>query len=117
MTKKTGKTVHPRNLNTDMKKSTQSRLEKHARYHSSRMGTAEERASTVRRNSFKLMRTIALGTVAVIAGFFWVGEQYGIDREMMLDYLTSSLLFVAFLAGIGVLGAFLLAAFKRITRK
>ena len=81
------------------------------------MGTAEERANTVRRNSFRLIRTIVLGTIAVIAAFFWIGEQYGLDRDKMFDYLTSSLLFIVFLAGVGVVGAILLTLLKRFTQR
>ena len=82
------------------------------KYLQGRMGKAEERAASVGRSAFRLIRTIALGTVAVVFAILWLGDQYGLDREMMLSYLTSSALFVGALMLIASAGAGLLLLLK-----
>jgi len=42
--------------------------------------------------------------VATVAAIVWLGEQYGIQRQVMLEFLGTSVLFVALLI-LGGLGA------------
>ena len=87
------------------------------KYLNGKMGTAEERSTTVRRQSLRLLRTISLGTVAVVVAILFLGEQYGLDREMMISYLTSSLMFVGFIVSVGLIGFGFLLAVKWLLRR
>jgi len=64
----------------------------------------------------RLVRTIILGTCAVTAGIFWGAQQFGIQREVVLSFLTGSLLFVGGLVIAGLLGALLLFLLRKILR-
>ncbi len=72
----------------------------------------------MRRGSFKrLARTVVLGTGALTAVILWLGDQYGIEREVILDFLLSSALFIGLLIALGLTGAFVLLAVKRLTKR
>ena len=45
-----------------------------------------------------MLRTIFLGTVAMVGGVFWLGDQYGVDRAETINLLVSSAGFVVVLA-------------------
>ena len=81
------------------------------------MGKAEERAASVGRNAFRLIRTIALGTIAVVFAILWLGDQYGLDRDVMISYLTSSALFVGVLVLVAACGAGLLLLLKKLRQR
>ena len=66
--------------------------------------SAIERASARRAGWIRLTRTILLGTLATVAAIVWLGEQYGIQRQVMLEFLGTSALFVLLLM-LGGLGA------------
>lgn len=65
--------------------------------------SAIERTSARRAGWLRLTRTILLGTIATVAAVVWLGEQYGVERRVMLEFLGTSALFVALLilAGFG----------------
>jgi len=65
--------------------------------------SAIERTSARRAGWLRLTRTIVLGTIATVAALVWLGEQYGIQREVMLEFVGTSALFVGLLivAGLG----------------
>ena len=73
---------------------------------------ASERAGAQRKKSNRMFRTILLGTMAMVAGVLWLGEQYGIERQETLDLLMASAGFVLLLAATGIAGAL----FIRIAR-
>ena len=82
-----------------------------------------ERARAVERNearraqSARLVRTILLGTVAMVAGVFWVGDQYGVERDVLIEFLLTSFLFVGMLILAGLGGAFLLKGLRQLGRR
>lgn len=82
----------------------------------SRRAYGIERNEARRIASFRLVRTVLLGTVAMVAAFYWIGQQYGVDPEVMRGYILTTLLFVGVLVGLGLLGAVLLLAVKRFTQ-
>ncbi|MDH3643301.1 MAG: hypothetical protein OES38_14460 [Gammaproteobacteria bacterium] len=62
----------------------------------------------------RLGRTILLGTVAVAFALFWLARELELDRDELLGYLATSVLFVAVLIACAVLGAGLLWLIKRL---
>lgn len=84
-------------------------------YHS-RPTRARERASAQRKKSNRMLRTILLGTVAMVAGVLWLGDQYGVDREETLELLFTSAAFVLALTAAGLGGAVLIWAIQRFWR-
>lgn len=78
---------------------------------------AGERASSQRKNNNRMLRTILLGTVAMIAGVLWLGEQYGVEREETLNLLAASAGFVLILVATGLLGAGVIWVVRLLLRK
>lgn len=78
---------------------------------------AGERASSQRKNNNRMLRTILLGTVAMIAGVLWLGEQYGVEREETLNLLAASAGFVLILVATGLLGAGIIWVVRLLLRK
>ena len=76
--------------------------------------SAIERTSARRAGWMRLTRTVALGTLATIAALIWVGDQYGVERDVMVEFMTTSALFVglAIVAGLG--GTVVLWGLKRL---
>lgn len=70
--------------------------------------SAIERASARRAGWARLTRTIALGTIAVVFAIIWLGDQYGIERDVIYEFLATSALFVALLVAAGLAGAVVL---------
>ncbi|NCF44794.1 MAG: hypothetical protein GWP70_08245 [Proteobacteria bacterium] len=64
-----------------------------------------------------MLRTILLGTVAMIAGVLWLGEQYGVEREETLNLLAASAGFVLILVATGLLGAGIIWVVRLLLRK
>ena len=75
---------------------------------------ASDRASAQRKKSRRMLRTIFLGTVAMIGGVFWLGDQYGVDRADTLNLLVTSAGFVALLAFAGLAGAACIWLIRRV---
>ena len=74
--------------------------------------------NTARRSSWlRLTRTLALGTVATVLAIIWLGEQYGIEREVILEFLGTSALFVLLLVVAGLLGTVVLTGLRKLRRK
>ena len=69
---------------------------------------ASERVSAQRKGAGRLFRTILLGTVAMVAGVLWLGDQYGVAREETIELLLTSGGFVLLLTAAGVFGALLI---------
>ena len=78
---------------------------------------AIERTSAQRAGWLRLTRTIALGTIATAVALVWIGEQYGIERKVMLEFLATSALFVGLLVVAGLLGAVVLWLLRKLLRK
>ncbi len=78
---------------------------------------ARERSSARRIGWVRLTRTIVLGSLVIVAAVYWGAEQFGMDRQLILSFLTGSLLFVAGLVVAGMAGALLLFALRRLTGK
>lgn len=75
---------------------------------------ASDRASAQRKKSRRMLRTIFLGTVAMIGGVFWLGDQYGVDRADTWNLLVTSAGFVALLAFAGLAGAAFIWLIRRV---
>jgi hypothetical protein len=78
---------------------------------------ASDRASAQRKKSNRMLRTIFLGTVAMIGGVFWLGDQYGVDRAETLNLLVTSAGFVVLLALAGLAGAVCIWLIRRLFSK
>lgn len=79
--------------------------------------SAIERTSAQRANWVRLTRTIVLGTLATAAGIVWLGEQYGIERDVMFEFMATSAMFVGLLIAAGLGGALILWALKKLLRR
>lgn len=75
---------------------------------------AIERNSARRANWVRLTRTILLGTLATAAAIVWLGEQYGIEREVIFELMGVSALFVGGLVVAGLCGMLLLRGLKKL---
>ena len=83
----------------------------------SKHGTrASERVAAQRKKTNRTLRTILLGTIAMIGGVIWLGDQYGVEREQTLNLLVASAGFVAALVIAGVLGAALIWLLRRLLK-
>ena len=78
---------------------------------------AIERNTARRQSWLRLTRTLFLGSVATALALYWLGEQWGIDWEVILEFLVTSLLFVLLLVGAGLLGTVLLTGLRKLTRR
>ena len=78
---------------------------------------ASDRASAQRKKSNRMLRTIFLGTVAMIGGVFWLGDQYGVDQAETLNLLVTSAGFVVLLALAGLAGAGCIWLIRRVFGK
>jgi hypothetical protein len=79
--------------------------------------SAIERNLARRSGWLRLTRTILLGAIATFAGIFWAGDQYGIERSVMIDFMTTSALFVVLLMLSGLAGAFGLWAVRKLIKR
>lgn len=77
---------------------------------------AIERNSARRANWVRLTRTIILGALATAAAIVWLGEQYGIERGVILEFMGTSALFVGILVVAGLCGTLLLRGLKKLLR-
>ena len=79
--------------------------------------SAIERASARRLVWVRLTRTVILGTVATVAAIVWLGEQYGIERDVILAFLGTSALFVGLLILAGVGGVLVLWSVRKLFKR
>ncbi len=77
---------------------------------------AAERSTARRLTWMRLTRTIVLGTVAAIAAVIYLGRQYGVDPEVILDFLAASALFVGGLVIAGLVGTVLLFGLRKLLK-
>jgi hypothetical protein len=77
---------------------------------------AIERNTARRAGWLRLTRTIALGTVATVLAIIWLGEQYGIERSVILAFLGTSAMFVGLLIIAGLSGAAALWLLRKLFR-
>ena len=75
---------------------------------------ASERVGAQRQSSGRMFRTILLGTVAMVAGVLWLGDQYGVERKETVELLLTSAGFVLLLTVAGVFGALLIRLMRRV---
>tara|TARA_A100001037_G_C15125483_1_gene625947 strand:+ start:742 stop:921 length:180 start_codon:yes stop_codon:yes gene_type:complete len=57
-----------------------------------------------------------LATVATLAAIFWLGKEFGIDSEELLEFLLMAFLFVLSIVAVGGLSIFVLAGIRKIFR-
>ena len=57
---------------------------------STKQTRASERVSSQRQGSGRMLSTILLGTVAMVAGVLWLGDQYGVERKETIELLPVS---------------------------
>lgn len=79
--------------------------------------SAIERTSAQRAGWMRLTRTIILGTIATAAGLMWIGEQYGVEPAVMLEFMATSALFVGLLVVAGLFGTLALWLVKKLLRR
>ena len=75
---------------------------------------ASERVSAQRKSMPRMFRTILLGTVAMVAGIIWLGDQYGVERQEIIELMLASAGFVLALTAAGVLGAVLIRLVRHV---
>ena len=75
---------------------------------------ASERVSAQRKSTPRMFRTILLGTVAMVAGIIWLGDQYGVERQETIELMLASAGFVLGLTAAGVLGAVFIRLLRRV---
>ena len=75
---------------------------------------ASERVSAQRKSMPRTFRTILLGTVAMVAGIIWLGDQYGVERQATIELMLASAGFVLALTAAGVLGAVLIRLLRHV---
>lgn len=84
-----------------------------------RAGRPEDgrRRSGVRRaGNNRLLRTIGLGSVAVVLAIAWLVREFQLDVDELLGYLGVSVMFVLAFAACGAAGFALLWLIKRMRR-
>ncbi len=64
----------------------------------------------------RLVRTIALGTVAVAFAIYWLALEYGVDTDELVGFLGLSVLFVGGIVGLALFGGFVLWIVKKYLR-
>ena len=79
-----------------------------------RQTQASERVSAQRKSMPRMFRTILLGTVAMVAGIIWLGDQYGVERQETIELMLASAGFVLALTAAGVLGAVLIRLLRHV---
>lgn len=65
----------------------------------------------------RLVRTIVLGTVAVVAGIAWLAGELGMNKEELLDFAGTSALLVGAMVLLALLGAAVLRGLKKLFRR
>ena len=79
-----------------------------------RQTQASERVSAQRKSMPRMFRSILLGTVAMVAGIIWLGDQYGVERQETIELMLASAGFVLALTAAGVLGAVLIRLLRHV---
>lgn len=65
----------------------------------------------------RLVRTIVLGTVAVVAGIAWLAGELGMNKEELLEFAGTSALLVGAMVLLALLGAVVLRGLKKLFRR
>lgn len=81
---------------------------------SARQTQASERVSAQGKSMPRMFRSILLGTVAMVAGIIWLGDQYGVERQETIELMLASAGFVLALTAAGVLGAVLIRLLRHV---
>jgi len=68
-----------------------------------------------RRADNRLVRSILLGTVAVVFSIYWLGRSFDVDWEALLGYAFTSLAFVALFIAAALICALLFWLLRRLT--
>ena len=68
----------------------------------------------VRSKNDRLVRTIVLGAVTLLVGLIWLSEELGMNRDELLDYMTTSLLFVGLSIGLALAAGGLVWLVKKL---
>ena len=79
--------------------------------------SAAERVGSQKGSWTKLARTVVLGSIALTLGIFWLGDQYGVDRAVMVEFLITSAAFVGLVVVAAAAGAFLIRFIRKLLRK
>ncbi len=66
--------------------------------------------------SDRLTRTIVLGAITVLLAIIWLARELGMDRDELLGYLATSLLFVGVSISLAVVAGGLLWLIKRLLK-
>lgn len=72
---------------------------------------------TRRGSQRRLVRTIVLGTVAVVAAIAWMASEFGMDARELGGYALTSVAMVAAAVVLGLAGAGLLRLIRKLTRR
>ena len=75
---------------------------------------ASERVRAQRKSMPRMFRTILLGTVAMVAGIIWLGDQYGVERLETIELMLASAGCVLALTAAGVRGAVLIRLVRHV---
>jgi hypothetical protein len=81
-----------------------------------RQGTLQNRRLEAGKPN-RVGRTVLLGTLAVAFALFWLARELELDRDELLGYLRTSLLFVSLLISASVVGAACLWLIKLLIRR
>lgn len=65
----------------------------------------------------RLVRTVVLGTVAVVAGIAWLASELGMDTDELIDFALTGLWLVLGMVVLALLGAALVRGVKWLLRQ
>jgi peptidoglycan/LPS O-acetylase OafA/YrhL len=72
---------------------------------------------TRRSSQRSLVRTIVLGTLAVLAAIVWLAAEFGMDTGDLIEYAVTSVVLVLGIVVLAVAGAATLRMAKRLFRR
>ena len=78
---------------------------------------AIERNASQKKDWWRFTRSVALGTIALTLGILWVGEQYGVERREILEFLGTGVLFVGALAVAALVCAAIAIGLRRLLKR
>ena len=62
----------------------------------------------------RLIRTVVLGAITVLLAIVWLARELGMDRDELLGYLGTSLLFIGLTIGLAVVAVGLIWLIKKM---
>lgn len=65
----------------------------------------------------RLVRSILLGTIAVVFSIYWLGRSFDVDWQELLGYAATSFGFIAVFIGAALLFALLIRVLRGVTGK